>query len=59
METHVVGMSLQEAKVAYPGINMRVVKEDGISNIVHQDYRANRANVHVEKGVIIRLDHFG
>jgi hypothetical protein len=53
----IVGKSLGQAKkyLLPSGMILRVVKQDGIEFYVTQDYRTDRVNVDVMKGIIVGI----
>lgn len=52
-----VGKTLEEAKKLNPKI--RVIKQDGKSFMVTQDFQPTRVNVEVEAGVVTKVVSFG
>jgi hypothetical protein len=54
-----VGLTIDEATVKYPGIWIRECKIDGESQVLRSDYRHDRHNVEIENSIIINYTRNG
>jgi hypothetical protein len=54
-----VGMNFEEFRIYCEenGIKYRVSKRDGQYRVMTQDYNSDRANVHVEKDIVVKFNY--
>lgn len=56
----ILGKTLDKANhLMNPSWSVRQISVDGKIGLVRQDYQANRINVHVENGLVVKIDGIG